>query len=300
MPGTTLEPERIGGAIVKKTFCYLTLCAVLLASFSCGKPRAKTGPSIVTPIFPVYDMVRNIAGDRTDVFFVVPPGANPHTFEPPPSAVRKIQGASLFFGIDRRFDGWVEKFLPPGSESVYLKAGPAYDRIHNPHIWLSLKNARRMCAEIAAVLSARSPEDREYYTASLNAYSNKLDALDREIIALFEPVRNRRFFQWHPAWNYFADDYGLTVAGTLQKGHGETVSVRGFKELVDTARRGKIRIVTIGLRVHSPETLSLVKEIDGIQVVLDTIGDPSVPARDSYLKLMEYNAALLAEKMKKQ
>jgi len=300
MFGTATETERKGAAFIIKTLCGIALCASLTAASSCGQPQPKSDLVIVTSIFPVYDMVRNIAGDRTEVFFVVPPGANPHTFEPPPSTVRKIQGASLFFGIDRRFDGWVEKFLAPGSEAVYLKTGLAYDRIHNPHIWLSLKNARRMCAEIAAVLSAKNPVYREYYGSALDSYTGKIDALDREIIAFFEPVRNRRFFQWHPAWNYFADDYGLTIAGTLQKGHGETVSVRGFKELVDTARRGNIKVVAIGLRVHSPETLSLVKEIDGIRVVLDTIGDPTVMSRDSYLKLMEYNAALLAGNMKKQ
>ena len=82
---------------------------VIILSSSCQQSsRVESNKICVsTSVFPIYDMVRNIGGEHLEVFYTVPIGANPHTYEPVPSAIQKLQKADLFLGIHPEFDGWI-------------------------------------------------------------------------------------------------------------------------------------------------------------------------------------------------
>src|SRR3990170_2378639 len=45
----------------------------------------------------VSDLVREVGGDRVEVTSLVPAGADPHTFEPSPSDVKKVAEADIAF-----------------------------------------------------------------------------------------------------------------------------------------------------------------------------------------------------------
>lgn len=282
----------------------ITLCLQLLAAvcaFSCREaPRSVAGYTVVTSILPVNDMVKNIAGDYAESFYVIPPGANPHIFEPSPAKVAQIRKARLFIGVSPAFDGWIEKFLSPGTATHYLKLTGTHGHHHNPHIWLSLRNARFLCETIANLLTEHIPSGGKTFSANFMAYRDRLEELDKKNIARFQVISNKQFIQWHPAWNYFAEDYGLIISGTLQKGHGESLSVKGFRDIAEKAGKRSVRVITTELRVQSPEIDAMAREIGGFIVRLDTIGDPDIKGRSTYLELMEYNSAALAGALNKQ
>jgi len=50
---------------------------------------------------------------------------------------------------------------------------------------------------------------RAAYDRNLAALEEKLDEAERTIRRTLEPLRGKSFFVFHPAWGYFADDYGL-------------------------------------------------------------------------------------------
>ena len=50
---------------------------------------------VVTTIFPYYDFVRQIGGDRVRLNLVVPAGMDSHSFEPTPADMITIQKADL-------------------------------------------------------------------------------------------------------------------------------------------------------------------------------------------------------------
>ena len=66
---------------------------------ACGQtPQENQGKlQVVTPVYPVYDVVKKVAGDRADVTLLVPPGAEPHDWEPTASDLKKIGQAKVFF-----------------------------------------------------------------------------------------------------------------------------------------------------------------------------------------------------------
>ncbi len=66
---------------------------------------------VVASILPLGDFCNQIGGDRVEVQVLVPPGASPHTFEPPPSLVAKATQARVFVYIGAGMEPWAQRLL---------------------------------------------------------------------------------------------------------------------------------------------------------------------------------------------
>ena len=66
---------------------------------------------VVTTLFPQYDFVRILAGDRVSASLLLPPGIEPHTFEPTPKDIVKIGQADLFIYTGGLMEPWAERIL---------------------------------------------------------------------------------------------------------------------------------------------------------------------------------------------
>jgi len=92
-------------------FASLTI-ALLLAG--CG--RSRPGPAdgrlqVVATIFPQFDFVRHIAGERVALTMLLSPGAESHGFEPTPRDMLTINNADLLIYVGGHGDVWVEPIL---------------------------------------------------------------------------------------------------------------------------------------------------------------------------------------------
>lgn len=278
-----------------KRTCAVLSVLLLLSSAMCRKGEEITSQKIriAASIYPVYSIVKSIAGDRVDTFYIVPAGANPHTYEPDPVTVKKLHETEMYIGISKDFDGWVEKYLP-GSAQIHYLAGEGDP---NPHIWLSLKRGARLAEKIADAIVAVDQRNRIYYSENLELFHAEVTGTHRKIAAMFASVKNRKFIQWHPAWDYFAEDYGLEIVGTIQTGHGDSPSVREFRDLVLKSRESGVRFIVIGLRTRNSAADALANEIQGTVLRLDTLGDPAIKERSTYLSMILYNAKKLSEEL---
>ena len=67
--------------------------------------------AVAVTLFPYYDFVRQVAGDRVKLELVVPAGMDSHSFEPTPADVIKIQEADVFLYNGGHMEHWVEEVL---------------------------------------------------------------------------------------------------------------------------------------------------------------------------------------------
>lgn len=100
---------------------FLTICCIFLSG--CGvsgtadsatvssSDEKDSRPLVVTTIFPYYDFVRQIAGDRVRLKMVVPAGMDSHSFEPTPADMITMQQADLMVCNGGEMEQWVEKVV---------------------------------------------------------------------------------------------------------------------------------------------------------------------------------------------
>lgn len=282
----------------------LSIILIIIMLFSCSacgteKNDSNSKLQIAVSIYPLFDIVRNITGDRADVFYIVPPGANPHIFEPAPRDIEKLLKADIFFGISEKFDSWIVKMTLSDVPMFYLSETDNNLYQNNPHIWLSVKGAIELSEKTYNILSIADSENQEYYLENYREYKEELLKLDEEFEEIFTSIGNRKFIQWHPAWDYFAEDYNLEIIGTIQSGHGDEPSIKEIQQLIEKAEENNVKVVVIGLDEHSPTAEVFSNEINGILLKLDAIGDPQVEERSTYIKLMRFNAESLSELLKR-
>ena len=95
-----------------KKLLVILLCLIIPLS-GCGS--AKTTDSdrlaVVTTIFPIYDFVRAVGGEKVDITLLIDAGTEVHSFDPTPSDIMAIQKADCFFYIGGESDEWVDDAL---------------------------------------------------------------------------------------------------------------------------------------------------------------------------------------------
>ena len=96
---------------ISRTFAA-GLCALLLALTAAGGAGAEERKlSVVCSLFPQYDFVRQIAGDRASVHMLLPPGVESHTFEPRPSDMKTLNDADVFVFTGKYMEPWAERIV---------------------------------------------------------------------------------------------------------------------------------------------------------------------------------------------
>ena len=279
-------------------FRFLFLIGILSVSCSTGERSETESAEIAVSVFPVADIVQHIAGDSIRAQTLIPPGANPHTFEPQPALIKSLQSVRLYIGVNPEFDGWVLRYLPNSCHTVFLRDDhPQHGEHENPHLWLSVQIVKSLLPVIQNALTEMFPEQDKEFLINTNLYITQLDSVDDLLEQQFIGA-DKPFIQYHPAWDFLAKDYGLSILGTISMGHGETGSVKSFETLIRTAREQDAHIIVAGVNEESPLLAALAAEIDGQVLRLSTLGDPANPEQNSYLKLMAWNGKRLSDVLK--
>ncbi|MDR3129957.1 MAG: zinc ABC transporter substrate-binding protein [Treponema sp.] len=94
-------------------FVFLLAAASLSVSAAGRRDAVKADGkiSVVATIFPPYDFVREIAGNRVNLTMLLPPGAESHSFEPSPQDIIRMQNSDVFIYVGGESDAWVESIL---------------------------------------------------------------------------------------------------------------------------------------------------------------------------------------------
>lgn len=194
---------------------------------------------IVTTIFPEYDWVMNVLGDKAsdaEVTMLLDSGVDLHSYQPTANDILKISTCDLFIYVGGESDAWVDDALAEAvnkdmvvinlldvlgnsvkeeelvegmqgeEEEEECEEGPEYDE----HVWLSLKNAQVLVESIEDALETIDPDNAEVYSANADSYINELSSLDEEYqAAVSDAAYDTLLFGDRFPFRYLVDDYGL-------------------------------------------------------------------------------------------
>lgn len=255
------------------------ITALLLALFmlvgvlaGCGKQNDTNQTdklSIVTTIFPEYDWVREILGDKADnaeITMLLDNGVDLHSYQPTADDIVKISDCDLFIYVGGESDEWVEDALRnaanrnmkvinllevlgdsvkteeivEGMQEEEHEHEDAEEHEHeeeaDEHVWLSLKNAKMLVRVISKALQELDPDNKDIYAANADAYVKKLSALDAEYQAAVDAASNKTIlFGDRFPFRYLVDDYGLRYYAAFVGCSAETEA--GFETISFLAKR---------------------------------------------------------------
>jgi zinc transport system substrate-binding protein len=301
-------------------FLLLSTSAWLFAGGSQEKPAnhgEQASLNVWVSILPQSYFVERIAGDHAKVSVLVPPGRSPATYEPNPKQVTELGGADIFFTIGVPFEN---SFLPsikgnlPHLRIVETAAGikrraiqsEVIDLAHNggeehgdeedahdhesglpdPHIWLSPPLVKIQARNMLDALIALAPHLEGEFRKNFESFVEDLDALDRDLQKILEPVKGSPLLVYHPSFAYFADHYGLTQI-PIELG-GNEPSPRELQEIISLARAKNVRVLFVQPEFSKTSARRVAEAIGGVVVEV-------APLRPDYLD----NMRSIAEAIKK-
>lgn len=323
----------------------IAVLAVMTAVSGCGKNSADTKSAsagkkikIVTTIFPEYDWVKMILGDKADnaeVTMLLDNGIDLHSYQPTTDDIAKVKSCDMFVYAGGESDAWVKDALKQANnknmkvidlmdvlgksakeeevkEGMMLEEGEAEGEDKEPeydeHVWLSLKNTKIFIKKIAEDLEKLDPENAEAYRKSEADYSDRLDTLDKQYQKTVKSaeVKTLVFGDRFP-FRYMVDDYGLDYYAAFVGCSAETeASFETISYLAGKVDKLKLKnIITIDGSDQKIAKTIIKNTKDKDQNILEMDSMQSTNSDDvkkgkTYISVMEKNLKVLSKALQKE
>ncbi|MCL2818105.1 MAG: metal ABC transporter substrate-binding protein [Clostridiales bacterium] len=313
----------------------LLLTAALFSGCSENDGYQEDKINIVCTTFPQYDWVRQIIGeenmDKFHLTFLINNKIDLHNYNPSVKDIVKIKKCEVFIYVGGESDDWVNDVLKDANPNMIvinlievlgdLVIRDDHDHGHDEdedehdgdedehgdeHVWLSLKNAKVICAEIAAMLSEVDPDGAQAYEENFEAYAAKLSALDAAYQAAVDAanVKTLVFADRFP-FLYLMEDYGLDHFAAFHGCSTETeASLLTIMTLANEVDRRNLKVVMVTESSDKKLANQIIRNTKNKNqkiLVLDAI--QSVTSKEikkgtTYLSIMESNLNVLKEALK--
>ncbi|MDB4936048.1 MAG: hypothetical protein JWP87_3020 [Labilithrix sp.] len=291
--------------------------------------------SVSVSIFPIYDLVRRVAGPDADVALLLPPGRNEHSFDPTPKDIEAASKAKVGVMVGLGLDPWMEKLMSDAAPKARLvkvgdrvptltikddpigdeeadkareaaeKAGgkpEAHDEHEHekgatdPHVWLDPERARLIVRAVAEELGKADSAHAIDYRKRATEIDESLSALDKEIEGRTKALTTRGFVTFHGSFQYFAERYKLDILAVIEPYPGSQPSGAYVKKVLEVIRAKKVPALFSEPQLDSRPAKVLSDEAKIPLGVLDPVGGG--PDTDSYEKMIRFDMGQLEKHLK--
>lgn len=308
----------------------IALCMASLAA----TPGLAEVPRVVTDIPPVHSLVAQVMGDLGTPELLLERGADEHSFQLRPSQAAALNDAGVVFWVGHELTPWLERALEGVPETVvqvslldaagtitreyaaedtHAHEGEAHEDEHadeavhaegehdhehsgaDPHAWLAPANATVWVGVIAAELSRIDPANADGYAANAATAVANIAAADAAAKATLAPVADRPFVVFHDAFGYFADSYGITIAGAISEGDAAAPGAARVAAMRDMVAAGGAVCLFPEVQ-HDPALLEQIIEGTAARTggALDPVGSSYEPGPQMYGTLLTDMATTIA------
>lgn len=276
-----------------RTLLLTTLITMLGAGCSGGEDRSQVGDRlrVAVSIQPQAWLVERVGGEYVEVITLLSPGDSPATYQPADAQISRVIQAKLYFRIGVPFESgqWYKAVQSTERLTIVdLREGielhplshdhpevhgqePGEDEHEglDPHIWLSPPLLKIQVRTVADALSRVDPEHGEIYEMNMSRLLEELDVVDSYIRERLSGLRRTAFYVFHPAWGYFAAEYGLQQEAIEIE--GKDPSDREITEIQRRARRDGIRVIFVQPQISSTAVEALADAIGAEVRILDPL-----------------------------
>jgi len=281
-----------------KKIAYLLISGLLAFGFLASIPGiavASDRIKVSVSVLPQAYFVERIGGDRVTVQVMIPRGASPAIYEPTPQQLIMLADSKIYVKVGAPTFPFEKKhfnsILKKNRKMIVVNMSDGVEyRNSDPHVWVAPCTVRIAAGNIYNALSEIDPSGKSYYRKKFESFLRDIDELDGDIRTLLAGKKGYSFMVFHPAWGYFADQYGLKQV-PVEAGR-KAPSASRIKKIVDTAREKGIRVIFVqkGFDVRSAKIIAA--EIGGKVMEID-------PLEKDWLKNMKDIAETLSNVLKR-
>lgn len=222
-------------------------------------------PTVITTLFPFYDLSRQILGEEAEISLLLPSGVEPHTFEPTPQDIIKIKNADVFIYTGDIMEPWVAKILTdiPASVNIIdaskdiklIESSDAHghddDKKENksdsqldPHFWLDFNNTIIATNNIYKTIANLNIVNNINLDQDTNNLIQALEQLDADYKNTLSQCSNKTILQaGHRTFEYLAKRYNLTYITTDELSPNSDTSATNIAKLIQEVRKNKAKAI---------------------------------------------------------
>lgn len=272
-------PEEMRIVQLGAVVAVVIVAAVAFVALSESLSEEDGRISLVVSISPQAELAEAIGGDHARITVMVPPGQEPHTYEPTPSQMKIVEDADMYMMVGSGIEFelvWMERFVELNLDMIIVNASEGIELISigdvgsvDPHVWLSPVCAMKMTENLRDALKDFDPNNATDYDDGADQYLVSLSDLDDYISESLEPLENRNMLVLHPAWGYFAKTYNLTQIAIEQE--GKEPSAEDIALIIETARDLNITVVFAEPEFNTAVAEQIAEEIGGSVLLVDPL-----------------------------
>ena len=141
----------------------------------------------------------------------------------------------------------------------------------DPHVWLSLVEVKSQIDIIVDVLSNEDFVNSNIYFENGEKFKAELDLLHSELSESFSDLESDSFMVFHPAWGYFAREYGLNQIAIENAGKEPTAEE--LQHFIDEAREENVDVIFVQSQFDQNIARSIADEVGAVVVSIDPLSE---------------------------
>ncbi len=285
-----------------------------------GQTKKHTKLHVVATNSIIGNMVEEVAGDKVELYTIVPRGTDPHEYEPRPQDVSTTQEADVLFhnglNLETGGSGWFKKMYQnagkKNNKEVYsVSTGVVAKHLTDagkeneldPHAWLDIQNGIKYVKNIEKVLIDKDPDNSDTYKKNAQAYIAKLTDLDKSAKTKFNdiPENKKVLVTSEGAFKYFSSAYGVKPAFIWEINTESQGTPEQMKQVLAKIRASEVKSLFLESSV-SPKAMEKVSKETGLsiysKIYTDSLAKKGTDG-DTYYSMMKWNLDKIAQGMAK-
>lgn len=282
--------------IARLLFLLVIVPAILWA----GEDRI----TVAVSLQPYATLVKMLGGDRVNVVTLLPPGADPHNFEPKPAVIKAFSVAQVYFtdgsGLDKT---WMPRFLGANKnvQVIDVSKGIEWMKLEHeehgahghhhedmdPHIWTSPTRMRFLAQNIFQELKKLDPKYVIDYVNRASMVQDELALVERQLneAVISMPKDRRSFIVFHPTYGYLAKDFKLKQY-TIEV-NGKEPKPRDLANLVKVGRKNGVKTVFVQPQFSKRAAETIAKELGAVVVETDPLSADFIGNTQKFIKAIK-------------
>lgn len=258
---------------LNKTFIIFTVLIFIL-------PIPVSALKVGVTLHAYYSWVKNIIGDKAEVFPLIETGNNVHNYQPRPADVERVLNMDVLVVNGIGHDEFAFSILKAASldkklpliytnESVALVpvGGTKGKGQINSHTFVSITSSSQQIYTIARKLGELDKKNSQYYNQNARNYVKRLRKIKASYMNKLAGRDNLdlRCATIHGGYDYLLQEFGLQVVAVVEPSHGISPTASQMKEMIDTLKKLNVEIIFTEMS-FGPAYIDMIKKETGIRV----------------------------------